>query len=67
MGNLRSMPFENVRSRNAIATILSYMGYRHDVIPMMQEISHSTRAFIWNADGLPGFVREVNFVDILKS
>ena len=33
----------------------------------MQEVSHTTRAFIWNADGLPGFVKEVDFVDILKS
>ena len=35
--------------------ILSYADFRDHVIPNLQRLSHSTRAYIVNADGLPGF------------
>ena len=41
-----------LQSRLAIGIILGYVGLRHEVLPLMQVLSHSTRAYIWNADGL---------------
>ena len=40
------------RSRLPIGVVLSFVGYRHEVLPVMQVLSHSTRAYICNADGL---------------
>ena len=53
---LSCTPFDDIKSRNATATILSFLGYRHEIIPQMQRISHRSRAYIWNSDGLPGFL-----------
>ena len=36
--------------------ILSFLGYRKEVMPILQKLSHSTRAYIVNSDGLPGFL-----------
>ena len=41
-----------LRARLPIGMILGYVGYRHEVMPLLQIISHQTRAYIWNADGL---------------
>ena len=54
-----------MNSRLPIALILGYLGYRHEVLPIMQVLSHGTRAYIWNANGLPGFVTELDIIDIL--
>ena len=48
------LPFLKARFPNAV--ILSYLGFRHEVIPIMQIISHTTRAYIINADCLKGFL-----------
>ena len=45
--------------------MLSYFGFYHEVLPKMQRISHSTRAYIINARGLQGFLIKVNFMQIL--
>ena len=37
--------------------ILSFSGHRHQVMPLMQNLSHTTRAFIINANTLPGFIQ----------
>ena len=42
------------------------MGYYHEVLPMMQRISHSTRAYIINAEGLPGFLIQIDFMQVLR-
>ena len=55
-----------LRARLPIAIIIGFIGYRHDVMPMMQKLSHGTRAYICNAKGLPGFVDELHIVEILK-
>ena len=55
-----------LKSRLAIGLILGYMGYRHDVVSMMQRVSHSTRAYIWNAKGLLGFVCKFNLMKTLR-
>ena len=54
----RSLPLKNISSRNATAEILSFVGCKHQVIPLMQKISHQSRGFIYNADGLKGFLIE---------
>ena len=43
-------------ARLPIATFLAYLGYQNDVIHYMQRLSHGTRAYIWNADGLPNLL-----------
>ena len=45
-----------LESRLPIGIILGFVGYRHTVIALMQTISHGTRAFIINANALPGFI-----------
>ena len=35
-------------------------------MPMMQTLSHSTRAYIHNANGLPGFVFAMDIIKMLK-
>ena len=49
-------------ARVPIGIMLSYMGFYNEVLPMMQRISHSTRAYITNARGLPGFLIKVDFM-----
>ena len=48
-----------IQARPAIGMILSFFGYSYDVFELLQTLSHSTRAFIFNAKGLKGFL--VNF------
>ena len=45
--------------------ILGFSGYRHQVMPLLQNLSHATRAFNVNASGLPGFVIEFNIINYL--
>ena len=47
-----------------IAIVLGYIGYRQEVIPLMQVFSHTTRAYIWNSNAEQGFVKRL---DILES
>ena len=46
--------------------MLSYVGFYHEVLPLMQRISQSTRAYIINAGGLQGFLIKVDFMQILR-
>lgn len=52
-------------SRLPIGVILGFVGFRHDVSPLMQTISHSTRAYIWNADGMRGFLCKAEIIKML--
>ena len=52
-------------ARPPIGVILGFVAYRHEVMPLMQTLSHSTRAYIINADGLPGFLVKDVF-EVLK-
>ena len=54
-----------MQSRLAIGVMLGYVGLRHEVLPMMQVLSHRTRAYIWNEDGLQGFVENLGLVEAL--
>ena len=53
-----------LEARLPIGIILGYLGFRHEVVRLMQTISNATRAYIINADGLRGFLIEM---DILKA
>ena len=50
-------------ARLPVAVILAFLGYRHQVMPLLQTLSQGTRAYTINADGFHGFV--VKF-EILK-
>ena len=56
-----------LQSRLAVASILSYVDFNESVILLMLGINHQTRAFIKNADGLPGFLIELPFRKAIKS
>ena len=49
-------------ARLPLGVMLSFLGYKHNVIPLLQKISHGTRAFIINAEGLKGFIVEFNVI-----
>ena len=55
-----------LQARLPIGIILGFTGYSHQVIPLMQVLSHGTRAFIINANGLPGFVLTFDIRRFLK-
>ena len=55
-----------LEARPPIGIILGFIGYRNKVLPLMQGLSHGTRAFIVNADGLPGFVSSFDCIKHLK-
>ena len=46
--------------------MLSYVGYRHEVLPLLQIMSHKTRAYAINAEGLRGFLIEMDVMKILR-
>ena len=50
-----------------IAYILGFMGYCHQVMPVLQVLSHATRAYIHNARGLPGFIQKFEITKFLQS
>ena len=45
-----------LRARLPIGVILGFYGYSYEVMRLMQVLSHGTRAYIINENGLPGFV-----------
>ena len=55
-----------IQARLPIGIILSFVDYRFQVVPLMQNLSHGTRAYIVNADGLPGFVFSFDISKHLK-
>ena len=64
---LRRALIFGLKARPPIGIILGFMAYRHEVIPMMQTLCHATRAYITNADGLPGFVVEFDIINCLQT
>ena len=36
--------------------MFAFTDYKDEVVFMMQKLNHATRAYIWNADGLPGYL-----------
>ena len=53
---LKTLPFEQLQSRCVLGTMLGYVNVMQGVVFILQRLSHKTRAYIWNANGLPGFL-----------
>ena len=53
--------------RPPIVIILGFTGYSQEVLPIMQTLSHSTRAYIVNADSLRSFLAAFNIIKHLES
>ena len=54
------------QSRHVIANVLTFYGYRHESMQLMQVLSHGARAYIWNADCLQGFLKQFEVLHFLK-
>ena len=52
----KRFPFGKLESRLALAKILSFYGDSDDVYILMQLVSHTTRAYLKNEQGLKGFL-----------
>ena len=48
-----------LQSRLPVGLILGFLDYTNHVVPLLQIISHGTRAYIWNENGLLGFVKRI--------
>ena len=64
--DLHDLPFGALKSRLAVATMLSYFGDKDEVHGLMRVMSHKTRAYIKNADGLKGFLITSSITQLLK-
>ena len=60
------LPFGSLQARAPIGTVFGFFGYSHEVHDLLSTLSHSTRAFIVNAEGLRGFVK-LSIVSVLRS
>ena len=62
------MPFGSIYAREPIARVFGYVGFIDEVIPILQVMSHKTRAFICNpsANFLQGFLYKKEIIKILK-
>lgn len=61
------MPLPGIQARGPTAMILSFMSYKHEVVPILQNLSHGARAYILNANGLKGFLVEFELLKFLKN
>ena len=61
------LPLPTLRSRNATATILSFLSYRGQVCHLLQRLSHQSRAFIVSQEGLPGFLARCDVIELILS
>ena len=50
------LPLHDLQSRNVTGTVLSYVDYREEVVVILQNLNHKTRAYIINAAGLKGYL-----------
>ena len=55
-----------LHARPTIGIVLGFVGYSNQVMPLLQGLSHGTRAFTVNADGLPGFILPFDVIKHLK-
>ena len=60
------MPFGNMKSRHAVALMLSFLGTNIKIYELMRTTSHRTRAYIHNASGLKGFLTVGTIKHILE-
>ena len=62
---LKSGLIFGIDARPPLGLIAGMIGYRHEVLSLMQTLSHSSRAYILNAKGLKGFVPQEPIIKIL--
>ena len=55
------LPFKEMKSRLATAEILAFAGYDYRIFPIMQQLSHTSRAYAINCHGMRGFVNKGNY------
>ena len=53
---LRNKLIFKLDARLPIAVVLGFVAHRNEVFYLTQRLSHGTRAYIYNANGLPGFL-----------
>ena len=53
---LKKLPIKKLESRYAMAVVLSFYGDSMEVLELMQRLSHGTRAYFFNEEGLKGFL-----------
>ena len=63
---MKAIPFGKLQSRAPVAIMLSFFGFNYQVQDLMQKLSHKTRAYFVNAEGLKGFLLVGTVVAILK-
>ena len=63
---LKEMPFKGIDGRLSMAIFWSYAGYKEDVLDKLQVLSHRSRAYIYNANGLNGFLVEKRIIRTLE-
>ena len=61
----KNLPFHQIKSRLATATVLSYVDFKEEVILMVLKLSHQTRAYLHNEGGLQGFLVQEPLVQII--
>ena len=59
---LQDILFPKFKSRYASATVLSYLNYEEEILDQLQKLSHGSRAYLVNADGLNSFLINGNKV-----
>ena len=52
----KEMPFEGITGRRAMALVWTYVDWRNEVTDILQQLSHRSRAYFFNAHGLQGFL-----------
>ena len=55
-----------LKARPAIGIVLSFVSQRKETLNLMQNLSHTTRAFIENSNGLNGFLPRFNIMDVVN-
>ena len=65
--NLKKSLVFGIQARLPVAMILGFSGYRHEVVELMQVLSHGTRAYILNANSLQGFLNSVEIMSVLRA
>lgn len=50
------LPFGQLQSRIGIALVLSYLDFNEEIADLMQKISHLSRVYFINGNGLKGFL-----------
>ena len=55
-----------LKARPPIGIILGFAAFKHGVTPLMQTLSHGTRAYIINADGLHCFLKDIHFDEFFR-